>query len=36
MVATAFAAFAEDQSYLIVMAKNVRRRELGHCPPSNH
>jgi hypothetical protein len=30
MVATAFAAFADDPMYLVAMAKNVRRRELGH------
>jgi len=30
MVATAFAAFADDPMYFGAMAKNVRRRELGH------
>jgi len=30
MVATEFAAFADDPMYLVAMAKNVRRRELGH------
>jgi len=30
MVATALAAFADDPMYLVAMAKNVGRRELGH------